>query len=72
MTEENGTLVCAADITSEKNVQMCPGGPVPCPLFWGAVLRAQMLASGHPALSPDSAAWAAGTAPAEWSRLCVC
>ena len=36
MTKENGTLVGDADITSEKNVQMCPGALCPARYFGGS------------------------------------
>ena len=51
-----------AMLTSQvRGMDRCAQGPCALPAVWGAVLRARMLASGHPALSPDSAAWVPGT-----------
>ena len=48
-------------IPQVRRMYRCAQGPCALPAILGAVLRARMLASGHPALSPDSAAWAPRT-----------
>ena len=48
-------------ISQVRRMYRCAQGPCALPAILGAVLRARMLVSGHPALSPDSAAWAPRT-----------